>query len=121
MNRFFIKGLVLFLFMFSIVVASCGTFSSSVKEESDPDQVKTIYIEGEGRYYYKVNENRDGIIIINFYHDGSWWQEKGDVKRSTVVIPRTIDGLPVVELEVGAFQRGNFVQIRYDTGNQKRL
>ena len=109
MNRFFIKGLVLFLFMFSIVVVSCGTFSSSVKEESDPDQVKTIDIEGEGRYYYKVNENRDGIIITEFAHAiglpcRGLKQKKREVRRSTVVIPPIIDGLPVVELGAGAFQ-----------------
>ncbi len=109
MNRFFIKWLVLFLFMFSIVVVSCGTLSSSAKEEYDPDPVKTIDIEGEGRYYYKVNENRDGIIITRFAHvidvpRIEWNQKKAEVKRATVVIPRIIDGLPVVELGDEAFQ-----------------
>ena len=121
MNRFFIKGLVLCLFMFSIVVVSCSTLSSSVKEESDPYRVKTINIEGDGRYYYKVNENRDGIIIIDFSYYGDWRQEKVEVKRSTLVIPRTIDGLPVVELGVRAFQRDNFVQTRYDTRKPKKF
>ena len=109
MNRFFVKGVVLFLFTFSIVVISCGTFSSSAKEESDLDGVKTIDIEGEGRYYYKVNENRDGIIITEFAHAiglprRGLKQKKAEVRRSTVVIPPIIDGLPVVELGAGAFQ-----------------
>lgn|GEM_PF-6542305 len=56
-----------------------------------------------------MNKNRDGIIIIKFahvidVHSIDLEQKKREVRRSTVVIPRVIDGLPVVELGAGAFQ-----------------
>jgi|GEM_PF-3801409 len=48
MNRFFIKGFVLFSFVFSIVVVSCGTLSSSAKGEYDPDPVKLLILKVMG-------------------------------------------------------------------------